>query len=281
MKSVLLYIHTIFVPQEETKMNYKKAAAIVLSILLSVTLLATGCSHTDSGQSSKPGNSGGNINPSADDGRDVVGVISSIGVDYYIIQEYTAVEPIEDYASVSLGNLVPRKSNRKINVTGSTSFFKAENGELVSVLPTTLKTGALVARTTAEDGKVKIILIEAEFGESTTADVAGQVIGVVGAYISVNLYHSPGVVKDYTTFDLNSLMKIEDENDVDNWQNGFIYLDLDAVDMEGDSFTKYYIIENGELKEYAKENIKQGDIVVGTDGKDGIFETVIVLQKNA
>ena len=262
-------------------MNYKKVAAIVLSILLLVTLLVTGCSDTEGGQTVKPGNNSGVINPTADDGRDVVGVISSIGVDYYIIQEYTAVNPIEDYASVSLGNLVPRNSNRKINIPNSASFFKAEDGELVSVLPTTLKTGALIARTTTEDGKVKIILIEAEFGENTTADVVGQVIGVVGAYISVNLYQSPGVVKDYTTFDLNSLEKIEDENDADNWQNGFVYLDLDAVDLEGDSFTKYYIVENGELKEYAKENIKQGDIVVGTDGKDGIFETVIVLQKNS
>ena len=263
-------------------MNYKKAAAIVLSLLLIIAFFVTGCSETQSGENPKPGNnSGSNLNLMSDDGRDIVGVITFIGVDYYILQEYSVIDPIEDYASVSLGSLIPRNSNRKINISSSASFFKAENGELVSVLPTTLKTGALIARTTTEDGKIKIIVIEPEFGESTTADVVGQVIGVLGSYISVNLYQSPGVVKDYTTFDIESLEKIEDKIDIDNWQNGFIYLDLDAVDTEGDSYTKYYIIENGELKEYAKENIKPGDIIAGTDGKDGLFETVIVLQKNA
>ncbi len=263
-------------------MNYKKATAIVLSLLLIVTLFVTGCSKTQSGENPKPGNnSGSNINLMADDGKDLVGVITFIGVDYYILQEYTAVDPIEDYASVSLGSLVPRNSTRKINISDSFTFSKAENGELVSTLSSTFKTGALIARTTTDEGKVQIILLQADFGESTTADVVGQVIGVLGSYISVNLYKSPGVVKDYTTFDIDSLEKIEDKIDIDNWQNGFIYLDLDAVDTEGDSYTKYYIIENGELKEYAKENIKPGDIIAGTDGKDGIFETVIVLQKNA
>jgi hypothetical protein len=232
----------------------------LLSLLLITAMLTTGCLYTEKGQEGTPsGNSTAATLPEEAIG-DIIGKVTYIGTNYYIVSPCSYPETVTDYASIDINKLTERSGSKYIHLRDNTEYLKAKDGELTTVLSHQIRIGSLIARTTTEDGKDQIILLKQAPNLKETADTIGEVV-YAGTYITVTLYTSPEEVEDYATLDVNTL--------TNTGIQGFVYTY---------SYSNYYIAENGQLNPYKRENIEKGDIVVENTDAEG-KHNIIILKK--
>jgi len=217
---------------------------------------SSGDADTTSETDSETTTSSSNVAEEADE--DIIGEVSYVGSSYISVRVYNLDGDVEDYASLDIGTLTASDATDSVNTDSNTTYYKVENGSLVSAVREDVEKGDMIAATISEDQLRQIIILSDETGETTKVEV-GEVtaIGDTGVLS----------LKVYTRKELAGNYEITDFTDVTPEQ---YEASEETKEYEIPSDAVFQMIADDSVTEIESSEIVVGDIlVIQTDAESG------------